>query len=134
MTKEQSDGKLHIDADWKEEAAREKERLAAQEKMEPAAAGAGGERPVTGFIELVNILVMQIAVALGGVQGPGGERIPPNPASAKHLIDMLEVLERKTRGNLTDDEKRVLDSALYELRLQYVQTFSKAPASDPARG
>ena len=41
---------------------------------------------------------------LGGFQGPGGERIPPNPDAAKHHIDLLDVLEQKTKGNLTDEE------------------------------
>ena len=132
MTEGQDDVKLHIDADWKTEAAREKERLAQQEKSEPRA-GAGA--PVPGqvnFFELLNLLVMQTAVALGGVVGPGGERIPPNLASAKYFIDLLDVLDQKTRGNLTDEEKRALDSVLYELRVQYVQLVSPPPPKPTA--
>jgi len=116
-----SDGKLHIDSDWKAEAAKEKERLAAQEKTQKAAAD---PQSAPAFIELLNLLAMQAVIALGGYQGPGGERIPANPAAAKHHIDLLEVLEKKTAGNLTDEEKRTLDSVLYELRLQYVQSVS----------
>ena len=76
------------------------------------------------FIELINLLAMQAAIALGGYQGPGGERIPANPIAAKHQIDLIEVLEKKTAGNLTEDEKRTLDAVLYELRMQYVQITS----------
>ena len=79
------------------------------------------------FADLVNMLAMQAAIALGGFQGPGGERIPPNPAAAKHHIDLLDVLDQKTAGNLADDEKRVLDTVLYELRMQYVQMAGAAP-------
>ncbi|KKK79638.1 hypothetical protein LCGC14_2831470, partial [marine sediment metagenome] len=40
---------------------------------------------------------------------------------AKHHVDTLAVLETKTQGNLTDDEKKLLDNALYEVRMAYVQ-------------
>ncbi len=116
-----SDGKLHIDSDWKAEAAKEKERLAAQEKVPKAA---GDSQTAPAFIELLNLLAMQAVIALGGYQGPGGERIPANPAAAKHHIDLLEILEKKTAGNLSEEEKRAIDSVLYELRMQYVQTIS----------
>ena len=119
MSDQGSDGGLHIDSDWKTEAAREKEKLAeAEAKTASSSAGAPG---VAGFPDLVNMLAMQAAIALGGYQGPGGERIPPNPAAAKHQIDLLDVLEQKTKGNLSEEEKRVLDTVLYELRMQYVQ-------------
>lgn len=126
MSDEKSGG-LHIDSDWKAEAAKEKERLAAQER---AASRSGAERSGFGgpasFFDIINLLAMQAAVGLGGFQGPGGERIPPNLASAKHHIDLLEVLEQKTANNLTDDEKKVLARVLYELRMQYVQIVSAA--------
>ncbi len=121
-------GKLHIDSDWKTEAAREKQRLAEQEKQRPSAADA---RASTGFVELLNMLAMQAVIGLGGYQGPGGERIPPNPAAAKHHIDLLEVLEKKTAGNLTEEEKRTLDSVLYELRMQYVQVVGATRGAGP---
>ena len=41
--------------------------------------------------------------------------------AAKHHIDMLEMLDAKTSGNLSDEEKKLLDSVLYELRMRYVQ-------------
>ncbi len=130
MSDESAGGGLHIDSDWKEEAAREKERLVEQERKEQREKGTvgtvGAEAPAT-FIELINLLAMQAAIGLGGLQGPGGERIPPNPMAAKHHIDLLEVLESKTEGNLTDDEKRTLDGVLHELRMQYVQAVTAPP-------
>lgn len=123
-----SEGKLHIDSDWKAEAAKEKERLAAQEKVQKPA---GDSHTAPAFIELLNLLAMQAVISLGGYQGPGGERIPANPAAAKHHIDLLEVLEKKTSGNLSEEEKRALDSVLYELRMQYVQTVSASRGAAP---
>ncbi len=137
MTDEPAGGGLHIDSDWKEEAAREKESLAEQEKLEQKEAGkAGAEAAPPPFVELVNLLAMQAVVALGGMEGPGGERVPANPLAAKHYIDLLEVLQKKTEGNLTDDEKHVLDSVTYELRMQFVQVATApppAPEKDKAR-
>ena len=128
MSEQTGSGKLHIDSDWKAEAAREKQRLAEQEKQQQRPRGEA--QTGAGFIELLNMLAMQAVIGLGGYQGPGGERIPPNPAAAKHHIDLLEVLDKKTAGNLNDEEKRALDSVLYELRMQYVQfvSASRAPA------
>lgn len=109
--------KIIVDDDWKAEAQREKERLAEQTaRPEPL--------PAPSFAELVNLIVMQAMVGLGLVGGPGGERIPPNPELAKHFIDMLQVLEDKTRNNLTPEEKRLLDHVLYEMRMRYVQLAS----------
>jgi len=136
MTEQQGEaGRIHIDSDWKEEAAREKEILAQQEreaeakKAESGDAATGGAPP---FIELVNLMAMQAMYALGGMQGPSGENIPPNPIAAKHHIDLLEVLSIKTKGNLTDDEQKALDAVLYELRMVYVQmTTGAAPPNTP---
>ncbi len=125
MTERTTPGGLHIDSDWKTEAAQEKERLAEQEgARKPAAAG----EYAADFMELVNLIALQAAIGLGGYQGPGGERIAPNPMAAKHHIDLLDVLEKKTAGNLTEEEKRVLTGVLYELRMQYVAVVG------PARG
>lgn len=127
---EQSDGGIHIDSDWKQEAAREKERLQeleAKQKQEPAATGTSGGGTPSGFMELINILAMQAVIGLGGYQGQGGENIPANPAAARHYIDLLEVLKTKTSGNLNDDEKKALDGVLQELRMQFVQTMTTPP-------
>ena len=130
MSEENAGGGLHIDADWKTEAAQEKERLIAEEKK-TAVAGTGSAAPAGSFLELVNLIAMQAAVGLGGYQGPGGERIPPNPEAAKFHIDLLEVLQEKTKGNLSDEETKVLDNVLYELRMHFVQVTTGAPPAPP---
>ena len=135
MSGESNKRGLHIDSDWKQEAAQEKERLAEQVERQKAQGGpsgaTGGPYP-TSFAELVNLLAMQAAIALGGFQGAGGEHIPPNPVAARHFVDLLEILEKKTEGNLTEDEQRMLRAVLYELRMQYVQSIS-APAPSPKK-
>ncbi len=125
MDEQQDKGRLQIDSDWKTEAAQEKERLA---EADEAVAGPPGE---IGFADLVNLLAMQAAVGLGGVKTPAGETVPPNPQIAKQYIDQLHVLEQKTAGQLTEDEKKMLDAVLYELRIQYV-AFASAQGPAPA--
>lgn len=117
--------KIIVDDDWKEEARREKEQLSADTTQQAPA-------PSASFIELLNLLVMQAMAGLGLVQGPGGEAIPPNIEAAKHFIDMLQVLEDKTKGNLSDDESKVLDQVLYEMRMRYVQVSTGGGEAPPA--
>ena len=45
----------------------------------------------------------------------------PHLEAARHLIEILSLLEQKTRGNLTAEERSVLDQVLYELRLRFVE-------------
>ncbi len=109
--------KIIVDDDWKAEARREKERLDQEaEKWEPL--------PPPSLGELVNLIVMQAMVGLGLITGPGGERIPPNLEVAKHFIDLLQVLEDKTKNNLTPDEQKQLNSIMYEMRMRYVEASS----------
>jgi hypothetical protein len=123
--------KIIVDDDWKAEAKREKERLAAQPER-------AGPLPAPNFSELLNLIVMQAMAGLGLLPGPAGERIPPNLEVAKHFIDMLQVLEDKTKNNLTPAEKALLDQVLYEMRMTFVQLAGGgappgAPAAPPPR-
>lgn len=121
--------KIHIDDDWKTEAAAEKERLAEQAERQPT-----GPIPEPTFIEIIQTLAMQAMVGLGGMQGPGGQQIPANLDLAKHFIDMLDVLEKKTTGNLDDGEKDMLDTTLHQLRLAYVEVVRGGGGMPPAPG
>jgi len=136
---------LHIDTDWKKQAQEEKKRLAEQEQKKAAEAakprpapaeptmggmpraGAGrGERglPPATFTTLVQSIVTQVLFYLGELSARGAEP-SLNLDMAKHNIDLLGVLEEKTKGNLTPEEKKLLDSVLYELRMRYVSTASQ---------
>lgn len=53
-----------------------------------------------------------------------GEAADPNPALARQTIDTLEMLHEKTRGNLDEEEKKLFDGLLYELRMRFVE-FTK---------
>jgi hypothetical protein len=75
----------------------------------------------SGFETLVSYLGTTAMFQMGLVSGPGGQRIPADLINARNTIDMIEVLERKTQGNLTPDEARLLEDVLYELRVAYVE-------------
>jgi hypothetical protein len=121
--------KLHIDDDWKSEAAAEKERLAASVES-----GARREFLTASWSGLVQLLAMQAMVGLGGLGGPAGHEIPPNLDVAKHHIDLLDVLDAKTKGNLSQEEKRLLDTTLHQLRMAYVEAVQSGLPPSPHGG
>jgi len=86
---------------------------------EPSEADLGGEP--SGFETLVSYLSTTTMFQLGLLPGPGGERIPPDMANAHRTIDLLEVLQEKTQGNLNASESRLLDEVLYELRMTFME-------------
>ncbi len=73
-----------------------------------------------GFDTIVSYLSTTAMFQLGLLAGPGGEHIPPDLVNARRTIDMLEVLQGKTHGNLTATESQLLEEVLYELRMSYV--------------
>jgi len=133
--------KIIVDDDWKAQAQAEKEKLAEEvEKEAPGAPGAGAagaagrggprELPPASLTTLISSLVTQAFLALGGMEDPKTKRRYVDLDLAKHHIDTLVVLEEKTKGNLTDEEKRLLNQGLYECRMQYVniaQRVTTAP-------
>jgi hypothetical protein len=74
-----------------------------------------------GFDTLVSYLSTTAMFQMGLLAGPGGERIPPDLVNARRTIDLLEILQEKTEGNLTAEESKLLEDILYELRMSYVE-------------
>jgi hypothetical protein len=75
----------------------------------------------SGFETLVSYLSTTAMFQLGLIPGPSGEHIPADMPNAKRTLDLLEVLQQKTRGNLTANESRLLEDVLYELRMSFVE-------------
>jgi len=118
--------KIIVDEDWKQEAQREKDVLAAKEKAEKEdkqeeEARERGPLPEGNFAALISMLATQALFALGLLQVKGQEERKPDLEMAKYNIDMLESVEEKTKGNLTEEEQRVLSTTLSELRMGYVR-------------
>ena len=122
---------LHVDADWKNQAQAEKEKLAAKvgDAGRPVA-DAPAESPTTptivpSFEMIVEQFAAQALMAMGAIPQPGGQK-KVDVGLARFFIDSLAVLEDKTKGNLTAGEQRTLLSALTDLRMTYVNVLKNA--------
>ena len=80
------------------------------------------EPPPASFSVLVTMLFTQAMGMLGQMPDPATGEAKVNTPFAKHYIDTLEMLESKTKGNLDDQEKGMLNEALHALRMMYVDT------------
>ena len=82
--------------------------------------------------ELFQGLVISLAAAtmqhLGKTLSPVTNKIEKNLPAAQSTIDMLDMLEAKTKGNLSEAEAKLLKSILAELKMNYVETLNDKPA------
>lgn len=139
---------LHVDTDWKKQAQEEKRKLAEEQAKKaaaatpaapatpsmaptdphgPAVAGAKKGRrerelPPASFATLVNSIMTQVLYYLGDL---GQGEAAANLDMAKYQLDTLGVIEQKTTGNLSPDEQKLLDAALYETRTRFIGIASQ---------
>jgi hypothetical protein len=86
------------------------------------------------FVGFVLSLAHTAAVHFGDVPDPvSGQTAQPNLAAAQQMIDILALLEEKTRGNLSPEERQLLEQIVYELRLRFVEISKQGPAPEPSR-
>jgi len=130
MSDQDEGSKIHIDSDWKAQAQAEKQKLAEQDKAgdagSPGGAGAGGPgaMPPATFESLVSTMATQALFAMGAIPDPRTGQRMQHLDLARHHIDMLGVLEEKTKGNLSEEESKMLSGTTYELRSRYIQLAS----------
>jgi hypothetical protein len=79
---------------------------------------------------IVSIFVNQAYMGLGAMSDDDGDPIIELPL-AKHAIDLLGVLEEKTKGNLTAPERNYLENTLYEVRMRYLRVSQNPPQKKP---
>jgi len=141
---------LHVDDDWKKQAQEEKRKLAEQEQERAAkaplaapvaaapVAGAaaeagaataarargGREAPQANFAAIVQSLWTQAMLYLGEL-APSGSEPMLNLDMARYQFDLLSILESKTKGNLNEEEQRLLDAALYETSSRFINVASQ---------
>ena len=78
--------------------------------------------PRISFIAFIYSLASNAAVHFGDLPDPlSNERRPPDLDAAAQLIEIVAMLEEKTRGNLTAEERQLMDQVLFELRMRYVE-------------
>lgn len=80
------------------------------------------ELPPPTFMTLVQTLASQAMVALGQFEDPIEKKRVKRLPMAKHFIDLLEMLQEKTKSNLNQDEGYALSQVLSQLRMAYIQS------------
>ena len=129
MTEEK---KIIIDEDWKSQVQAEKEAAKDQPAVSPEGGGSIPDEPrdppmpPASFELLLTTLATEALVALGQVPNPMTGKPQLQRNQAKYLIDTIEVLREKTKGNLTPGEEQLIDGLLHQLRLAFVDTASSS--------
>ncbi|MCH8823089.1 MAG: DUF1844 domain-containing protein [Planctomycetes bacterium] len=126
MTQDDSAPKLQIDSDWKAQAQAEKAKLLEQEKAKAEQqsgedAQKPGKLPQADFKSLMGVLASQAIMGLGAMNDPKTGRVVIDLDGARFSIDLLGVLEEKTKGNLSDEQSKEITQILAELRSRFVQ-------------
>jgi hypothetical protein len=126
-----------VDEDWKKRAQLEKEQdaIKAGEKPAPAAPPAPGApaaagkpaRPNPHFTGLVESLASQALMFMGAVRDPMTGAVHQDLGQAQAMIEMLQMLDEKTKGNLAPDEADLLKQVLDEVRMHFVRLSSPPP-------
>ncbi len=112
--------KIEIDSDWKAEAQAEKEKLAqAEQKVEERAEAR--KVPEADFRGLLGALASQALMGLGMHQDPSGKGVMVDLEGSKFVIDLIGVVEEKTKGNLSEEEETELKQLYTELQNRFVQ-------------
>ena len=125
-----------VDESWKEQAEREKkiadappQNVGGAQAGQPSAKAGKPEEPPADAEEglpharfdlFVSGLAMEALIAMGDMPHPATRKQATNLPQAKYLIDLLGVLEEKTKGNLAVEEGKLLKDALYQLRMRYL--------------
>ena len=89
--------------------------------------------PPASFEFLTESLRLQAEMQLGLMRLGSDEGPPADLSLARHTIDLLAVLQEKTRGNLSLEEQRQLENTLTLLRFRYVQAFEESQKPKPAK-
>jgi hypothetical protein len=92
-------------------------------------APAGNAEMAQRFVQFVMMQTQNIYYLLGRIPSPDGRAVPPNLEAAKLFIDQLEMVQEKTRNNLSAQESQILEEALKNSRLAFVEASGGTPAS-----
>ena len=88
---------------------------------QPAQQETTGAPPAITFSSFVMSLATQTLMQLGQIAPPPGMEIPVDKAAAQQTIDILSMLEEKSRGNLDDGEKMLIEEVLHNLRMTFIK-------------
>ncbi len=90
------------------------------------------------FVQFVMIQAQNILLMLGKIPTPEGDLLPPNLESAKIFIEQLEMMQEKTAGNLSKPESNILNQAISQVKMAFMEASGGTPhsmiPSRPMRG
>lgn len=112
-----------IDEGWKKRVQEDKTKASKQSSNKeqlPSSPEMDVSVPEITFINFVSGLATQVLMALGQIPHPATGKKEINLEEAKYLIDTIQLLETKTRGNLTPDEAKTVKDVLYNLQMAYI--------------
>lgn len=91
------------------------------------------DRPQISFVAFIYSLASNAAVHFGDLPDPlTDQRRPADLDAAAQLIEIIAMLEQKTRGNLSAEERQMIDQVLFELRMRFVEAKkSQSPIIQP---
>ena len=115
-----------------EQDASESETLAADDEdldREPTPEEVAAARDPASFLNFLMSIASNAASALGMMEHPVTHERGVDLELGKHWIDVLGMLEKKTKGNLTAQEKQMIESLLSDLRMQFVSLSNATPKS-----
>lgn len=96
-----------------------------EDTKEESKGEAAGGMPQFEFISFVGSLGGTALMYMGERLAPEQPETPRDLPAAKHMIDLIDMLKAKTKGNLTEDEAGMLDTMLYNLRMRYIQELGR---------
>ncbi len=133
-SKASDEPKIIVDDDWKSQVEQEKEQLKQQQESSGDEQPDDlGELPPATFMVLMSTLATQAMAAMGLLPDPMTGKPTINLPMAKHFVDLLAMLQEKTKGNLTEEESDHLRDGLHQLRMVYVSSDKpQAQPNDPS--
>ena len=127
-----ADDEKKVDEEWKAQVERDKELLAKETvgaKPKEQAPPKEQERPPlpeASFPLLISEYATRAYLALGSIPNPAAPKAGQDLDQARYCIGMLEVIQERTKGNVTDEESQALEDLLFQVRMQYVNATKEA--------
>ena len=120
-TNPEQEPELVVDTDWKSQVEKEKQTPVETEPAETEPADdPTAALPPANLSMLISTFYSQAMMALGVMPNPTTGEKETDLTMAKHLVDTLEMLEEKTKGNTSEEESKMFDEVLHLLRMAYV--------------
>ena len=121
-----------VDESWKNEVSKETSKPESAGPTEETRQEEHEDARASPFIALISSLGMQVLIQLGEVEDPGSGVRTQDLMGAQATINLLIMLKQKTKGNLSKQEARILESLLYDLQMKFVE-YGRARAAEPKK-